>query len=200
MGRLRLVSVALFGAALSCAGGPPLPSPIPAPQDGSLPPREVVLKAARGQEYDVNPGASDRAVIDDEGSDVTIEPQLGAYRIDEADLAQGRVIGTFSNNSGHAIPSLGLAPHARAYWFVYRRGAEWYSWLVADGSDSKLDQPRVPTRFHRPTRAWRQSIAQWQLADVLDHPKGPGGGADILTTVTHPWVTCTVLGCCSIGG
>ena len=56
----------------------------------------------------------------------------------------------------------------------------------------------LPTLVHPPTRPWRQSIAQWQLAGVLERHDRPGGELALAATV-YPWVTCNEIDCCKVG-
>lgn len=178
--------------------GRPVPTPIPVPPERLPEAREQVLELARKQVYDINPGASARAELD-EGAQVTLEPQDGTYRLSEAQLATGRVVGRFINNSDKPVRRYGLAPRGTSYWVVYRgaRG-EWLSAVISDGRSRELDRYGLRTTMHIPTRPWRQSIAQWQLAGVL-MDRAPGGGMlrELAVGRVAPWVNCRAAGCCA---
>lgn len=189
----RLGAVLVFGL-VSCAGGRPLPLPIPMPPDKIPEGRQALLELGRRQRYDANPGASDRTEFQ-AGVQVTVEPQDGAYRLSLSQLGQGRVVAKFINHSDRVVKELSLPPRGVSFWVVYRVGTEWYSAFIADAKDQGLDRVGIPTMYHEPTRAWRQSIAQWQLPGVIGD-KAPGGGVSLLAAGTIPWVTCSSAGCC----
>ena len=181
----------------ACAAGRPLPTPLPTPPTGGLPPREALLELGRGQAYDTNHGAAARAIVSD-GIEVTIQPQDGAYRQSEARLAQGAIVAVLINHSRKPLSDLALPPAGRSYWVVYRQKGEWLSAFIADmPGDRQLDRVAVPTMVHPAGRAWRQSIAQWQLAGVLERTR-PGGNVTALLGMV-PWVSCMELGCCRPG-
>jgi hypothetical protein len=179
----------------ACAGRP-LPTPLPTPEGGGIPPREVIIDLGGKQVYDTNPGASARGIVY-AGVEVTIQPQDGAYRQTEARLGHGAIVAVLINHSRNSVRELALAPSGRSYWVVYRR-KEWYSAFIADSPDGRgLDRVGVPTMVHYSGRPWRQSIAQWQLTGVLQETR-PGGGMFAAWEVV-PWVTCMQLGCCRPG-
>jgi hypothetical protein len=182
----------------ACAGtgGQPLPLPIPRAGDGGLPGREVLIELGRKQSYDPNPGASHRAIVEN-GIEVTVEPQDGAYRQTETRLGMGAIVATLTNHSPKPLPAYALGPSGRSFWIVYRKGTEWFSAYIGDSRNGKLDRFDVPTMIHVPTRPWRQSIAQWQLTEVLEKSR-PGDGT-LLASEVVPWVTCMELGCCRPG-
>ena len=192
---LRWPALFLLGFTGACAAGRPLPLPFPA-TEGKLPDRETLIDLGRRQAYDTNPGASDRAMVED-GIEVTIEPQDGTFRQSRARLARGSIVAQFRNNSQRPLPAYALEPGGRSFWVVYRKGEEWYSAYIADSKNSKLDRYDVPTIIHPPSRPWRQSIAQWQLAGVLDHSRP--GGEDVFASEVLPWTTCVDQGCCKGG-
>ncbi len=189
-------ALAVLFTGACAAGGRPLPVPLPIPDGGGLPAREVLLEIGRKQPYDPNPGASDRAIVKD-GIELTIEPQDGAYRQSESRLRQGAIVAEMRNHSQKPVPGFALEPGGRSFWVVYRKGSSWFSAFIADSKDSKMDRFDVPTTIHVPTRAWRQSIAQWQLGGILERTR-PGDGT-VLATELQPWVTCMELGCCRPG-
>ncbi len=184
----------LLGLA-ACGAGRPLPQPVPVPPDKLPEGRLRLLDVGRGQQYDANPGASDRTVWQ-EGIEVTVEPQDGAYRLTIGELGQGRVVAKFINHSDQTVKPLALPARGTSYWVVYRVAGTWYSAFIADAKDQGLDRVGIPTMYHEPTRAWRQSIAQWQLPGVIGDMV-PGGGVRLLSAGgTTPWVTCSSAGCC----
>jgi hypothetical protein len=148
------------------------------------------------QPYDPNPGASDRAIIE-EGVEVTIEPQDGAYRQSEARLGQGAIVAEIRNHSRKAVPEYALEPGGRSFWVIYRKDSRWLSAFIADSKNQQLDRFDVPTVLHPPSRPWRQSIAQWQLTGILD--KTRPGGSESAALLMLPWVTCTEQACCKVG-
>jgi hypothetical protein len=173
------------------------PLPIPIPRTGeNLPAREALLEIGHKQAYDQNPGASDRAIVQDD-IEVTVEPQDGAYRQTRDRLAKGAVVAEFTNHSQKTLRAYALEPGGHSYWVVYQKGDAWFSAFIADSKNKELDRYDVPTVIHPPTRPWRQSIAQWQLGGILDHSRP--GGAELMATQTFPWVTCLDLGCCKVG-
>jgi hypothetical protein len=158
--------------------------------------REAVRSIGDRQAYDVNPGASASALLD-QGAQVTIQPFDDAWRVDEKTLAAGVVVAKLLNASDLPVPRYGLPPNGSAYWVVYRDGDAWKSSFIADDPSRKYDRYGVPTLKHRPSRPWRQSIAQWQLPGILgqaDQKKGLGALGVALGE--QPWITCTPLGCC----
>lgn len=193
LGWLALLGSGLTGACVPA--GRPLPVPIPRSGE-NLPARETLIDIGRKQPYDPNPGASDRAIVED-GIEVTIEPQEGTYRQHESRLAQGSIVAQFQNHSRKPLPEYALEPGGRSFWVVYRKGDAWLSAFISDSRNPELDRYDVPTVIHRPTRPWRQSIAQWQLTGILDRSR-PGGG-EIMAMEMQPWTTCIELGCCKIG-
>jgi len=198
-GHRLLATHALLAGLLTtaCAGGRPLPAPLPTPQGGGLPKREILIEIGRGQAYDTNHGAAARAIVRD-GIEVTIQPQDGAYRQSEARLSQGAIVAVLINHSKKPLSDLALPPGGRSFWVVYREKTEWLSAFIADSPDGRqLDQPAVPTMVHPSGRPWRQSIAQWQLAGVLEKTR-PGGDIAVLLGMV-PWVSCMELGCCRPG-
>jgi hypothetical protein len=196
--RLRAVrSVLAVLLSTACVAGRPLPAPLPTPPGGGLPPRDALLELGRGQVYDTNHGAAARAIVSD-GIEVTIQPQDGAYRQSEARLGQGAIVAVLINHSGKPLSDLALPPGGRSYWVVYRQKGEWLSAFIADApGDRQLDRVAVPTTIHPAGRPWRQSIAQWQLAGVLERTR-PGGDVAVLLAM-QPWVSCMELGCCRPG-
>lgn len=186
--------LALLGL-VACGSGRPVPQPIPVPP-GKLPEgRERLIEVGRGQQYDPNPGASDRTRFTDD-IEITVEPQDGAYRLTVGELSQGRVVARFINHSDRVVKELALPARGASFWVVYRERGAWYSAFIADAPDQGLDRLAVPTLYHEPTRNWRQSIAQWQLPGVVDDLIPGGGGVALHAAGGTPWVTCSSAGCC----
>lgn len=193
---LRWAALVLVGLSGSCVpAGRPLPIPVPRTGD-NLPSPESVLDIGRRQSYDPNPGASDRAVVEDD-IEVTIEPQEGTYRQSEERLALGSVVAELQNHSQKPLRKYALAPGGRSYWVVYKKKDQWLSAFIAESPNRDLDRFDVPTVIHPPTRAWRQSIAQWQLRGILERSRP--GGADLMAEEVLPWTTCLAKGCCKVG-
>lgn len=204
---VRLLALAGFLTLTGCyssggggGGGSdrPIPAPVPFPISDLPQNRDKVLELARKQVYDVNPGASARASLE-EGVEVSIEPQDGVYRLDEKQLAGGRVVAKFVNHGGKPVARLALPANGTSYWLIYQEKGEWTSAVIADSPRGReLDRYGIKFSIHRPSRPWRQSISQWQLASALgmDHP----GGAvrELAVGRVMPWITCIDRGCCPL--
>lgn len=188
------VVLMLLGLAACVPAGRPLPVPIPRTGD-ELPSRDALLEIGRRQAYDANPGAADRAELQ-EGIELTIEPQDGEYRQSEEQLARGAIVAQLRNNSRQPYPRYALEPGGRSFWVVYRKKDRWLSAFVSDSRNRDLDRFDIPTIIHPPTRAWRQSIAQWQLVGLLNHSRP--GGSDAMSVSYTPWTSCLLKGCCSL--
>ncbi len=173
---------------------PEPPTPVGLEKDGEVN-RQKVLQVARAQEYDLNPGASHRSILD-YGVDVTIEPVLGAYRNSKDAFDRGVVVARFINHSDSSLPRLGLLPKQTTYWFIYRKDGQLLSAYIPDVDQADNDVRGVPTISHPPTRPWRQSIAQWQLPGVLDSESKGMGALGTALGGQLPWTTCHDEGCC----
>ncbi|MEO8636620.1 MAG: hypothetical protein ABI587_15190 [Gemmatimonadales bacterium] len=156
--------------------------------------RDSVLALGQRQVYDANIGAAARTLLESD-IDVTIEPMDDAYLADSVTLAQGVVVARFINHSPDSLPRLGLAPNAMSYWLIYRRDGQLFSDFVAEATDARYDRTSVPTDLHVPTRAWRQSISQWQ-PPVPVAGMGAGVAHLLLASGSLPWTTCGDQGCC----
>jgi hypothetical protein len=198
-GRL-FVAVALMnlGACAAPGGaGRPLPDPIPVPGPELPQSRDKVIEIGRKQVYDVNPGASARARLDS-GLEVTIEPQDGSFRLSDKQLAGGRIVARFINHSSRPIRDYALPPRGTSYWVIYQDKGQWISAVIADSRSRDLDRLNVPTVIHKPSRPWRQSVAQWQLESALDMESPGGGTREIAVGSVMPWITCFAAGCCRL--
>lgn len=173
---------------------PEPPVPVGLGPDGEVD-RGKLLQVARAQSYDINPGSSHRAIVD-YGVDVTIEPVAGAYRNDDDAFDKGVVVARFINHGDSGLSRLGLLPRGTTYWFIYRKGGQLLSAYIPDTESAESDVRGIPTISHPPTRAWRQSVAQWQLPGVLDLKKGMGA-LGVAAGGQQPWVTCQPQGCCT---
>lgn len=193
-------------AALSLACPPPAKPPTddyvppPAPKSlGNAPgtpiDRNKVIELGRSQSYDENPGSSDESILDG-GVRAIIEPQEGVWQLDTAALDQGVVIGRFRNRGEATLKRLGLIPHGITYWFVYRGEKGLTSAFIADTSVSDFDVHDRAVTIHKPSRPWRQAVAQWQLNDVLR--KEMGLGALGVEGGSSPWIACVRNGCCKL--
>lgn len=156
--------------------------------------RDSVLALGRRQAYDENIGAAARSILEN-STDVTIEPLDDAYLADSTSLANGVVIARLINHGKEALSRLGLAPGAATYWLVYQHDGQLVSDFIADTQEPQYDRTGVPTDRHQPTRAWRQSISQWQLPGPV---AGMGSGVTRLLVVagSQPWSVCGAQGCC----
>ncbi len=189
-------SASLMLACQTGGAGRPVPTPLPVPVERLPEAREQLRELGRKQPYDANPGASDRAILE-EGAEVTIEPQDGAFRLSRAQLGEGRIVARFVNNSDKPVKRYALPARGTSYWVVYQVKGEWLSAIIADSRDRELDRFNIRTRLHQPTRSWLQSISQWQLAGVLGNG-APGGGPfpTIAAGKISSWTTCERFGCC----
>jgi hypothetical protein len=189
---------AVIGALLiaACNHLPPPPSPVHAP--AGVVDRVRIRAAGAGQSYDPNPGASDEDVLDS-GAVAVIEPQVGVYQLDTLELAKGYVIGRFVNKSQIPVRRLGLAPGGTTYWFVYKgKDGKFVSAYISDSDSSGYDRQNIPMVIHKPSRPWRQSVAQWQLPGVIGDKRGMGalGPAALAAGGSQPWISCVTTGCC----
>jgi len=167
---------------------PPPPPPIGAKVDPAR-----IIEVGRTLTYDENPGASDESILED-GVRAIIEPQVGVWQLDSATLDQGIVVGRFRNRTDKPLRRLGLLPGGVTYWFIYRQEGKLLSAYVPDTTARDFDVTEVETMYHHATRPWRQSVAQFQLPDVLRHEKALRAlGVD---TNGQPWISCTGEGCC----
>ncbi len=190
-----VLSVSLGTLGACRMGGRPLPTPIPVPGPELPQARERVLEIGRKQVYDVNPGASARAQFE-EGLEVTIEPQDGTYLLNEKQLAGGRIVARFINHGSRPVRDYALPPKGTSYWVIYQDKGEWYSAVIADSRSRDLDRVGVRTMIHRPSRPWRQSLSQWQLASAITMEEPGGAAREIAVGSVRPWVTCIQSGCC----
>ena len=182
------------------------PTPVPAPpkppatlgidpaQPGA---RDSVLALGRRQYYDQNIGAAARTLLERD-IDVTLEPMDSTWLADSAMLDQGLVVARFINHGIDTLPRLGLAPSATTYWLIYRRDGQLLSDFIADADGSGFDRTGVPTDLHVPSRGWRQSLAQWQIAAPVS-AIGAGATARLRLAAgvpAQPWIACIQFGCC----
>jgi len=101
-----------------------------------------------------------------------IEPELGAWRLDSAELAEGRIIARIHTDSAH-LPT-GYGPWD-TWWWVDRKGGHWRSLLLSDSLMTRFKDDSLKFTNHAPYQ-WRQSIAHWRIGSQ--------------------WGTCSKTGCC----
>lgn len=94
---------------------------------------------------------------------VKIEPETGAYRIDSATLAGGRVIARIPSQVTYT--PLGLGPGIN-WWWVDQRGGRWRSVLYSEASNAVRVTILDSLRSH-PHHDWRQSIARVVEFDTI---------------------------------
>lgn len=198
-GRLfAAVSLLTLGACVANGGGGrPLPDPIPVPGPQLPQAREKVIEIGRKQVYDANPGASARARLET-GLEVTIEPQDGSFRLSDKQLAGGRIVARFINHTSRPIRDYALPPKGTSYWVIYQDKGQWISAVIADSRSRDLDRLNIPIVIHKPSRPWRQSVAQWQLESALDMDSPGGAVREIAVGSVMPWITCFSGGCCRL--
>ncbi len=92
-----------------------------------------------------------------------IEPERGAYRIDTAALARGRIIARISSESAYA--ALGLGPGMN-WWWVDKKGGKWRSIIYSEARNEKMVNILDSLQSH-PGHEWRQSIARFVFLDTL---------------------------------
>lgn len=201
VGMLRTALLMPVASAVVAGCNAPIPAREPLPKgsagvsaDGTVD-REQVREAGRSQSYDENPGASDEDVLDS-GVVAVIEPQVGVYQLDTVQLAKGYVIGRFRNKTQTGLKRLGLAPGGTTYWFVYKgTDGRFVSSYVADSDSSGYDRANIPMTIHKPSRPWKQSVAQWQLPGVIGEKEGMGALGMVMVG-GQPWISCVMTGCC----
>jgi hypothetical protein len=111
------------------------------------------------------------------GPRVRIEPEIGAYRIGEAGIREGRIIARMVNLEPIAYPKLNLQPSGTTYWWVdgYRS-----VYVPADSTVATV----LDTLVLHPEGAnvrWRQAIARFLVVDNDD----------------KTWTACDSLYCCN---
>ena len=92
-----------------------------------------------------------------------IEPERGAYRLDVAELARGRIIARISSESAYA--SLGLGPGMN-WWWIDKKGGRWRSIVYSEALNTRSVTIVESLRSH-PGYPWRQSIARFLFLDTL---------------------------------
>lgn len=111
------------------------------------------------------------------GPRVRVEPEIGAYRIGEAGIREGRIIARMVNLEAIAYPKLNLQPHGTTYWWVdgYRS--------VYVPADTMVATVRDTLVLHREPEyvRWRQAIARFLVVDNDD----------------KTWTACDSLYCCN---
>jgi hypothetical protein len=137
---------------------------------------------ARSLKYDTMPGAADESRMrfdstgksrpDNIGDLARIEPELGAWRLDTAELAQGRIIARIHTDSAH-LPT-GYGPWD-TWWWIDRKGGQWRSLLLSDSLMTRFEDDSLRFTDHAPYQ-WGQSIAQWRAGSQ--------------------WGTCSKSACC----
>jgi hypothetical protein len=176
---------------------PPAPKPLGLAPGAAID-RNKIIEVGRSQHYDENPGSSDESILDD-GVRAIIEPEEGVWRLDSTALKQGVVVGRFRNRSDLPLARLGLFPGGTTYWFISQGEKGLTSAFIADTTVAGYDVTGIATMIHKPSRPWRQAVAQWQLPDVLRKEMGLGAlGTLGVDKESGPWIACVTLGCCKL--
>ncbi len=213
-GHRSLYPNAVLLAGLLGAGGcgyPPPTPPLPDRARAATADRQTLLRYGGALEFRSRLGAADVQYLDD-GVLAGIEPQVGAYKISEEALAEGRIVARFRKGSGGSLPRFALLTQDTvSYWLVYRKDGEYYGRFISESSDTTY---RISVDWHdgRPgghlgedeqlshNLSWKQSIAQWRLAApyIQSGPARKGGQNSVpVVAGSHTgWVTCTLFGCC----
>jgi hypothetical protein len=162
-------------------------------------------------EYRSRLGAADLQYIDD-GVLTAIEPQVGASKISEQELKDGRIVARFHKETGGSLPRYGLtSKDTVSYWLVYERDGQFYGRFFSDFADTTY---RISVDWHdgrpgghdgedeklRENLGWQQAIAQWRIAApyIQGGPVRKGGvnAVPVLAQAGSAWVTCSQFGCC----
>src|SRR3989442_1676632 len=143
------------------------------PADVDMVAIDSIVKYGRGLDYDSVYGAADSQRVDfatgniGSGDWAIIQPEKGAWALDEKEVAEGRIIARIRSHAVYA--PFGYGPWW-TYWWVDKKGGQWRSILV---SDVKLGR-RVAIKLLAPaTRAYLGSDRfqrEVLLAAQLSHP------------------------------
>jgi hypothetical protein len=144
------------------------------------------LKASQARAAHI--GAAVRKVLSDStlqllmgctvGPRVRIDPEIGAYRIGEAGVQEGRIIARMVNLEPIAYPKLNLQPRGTTYWWVDRKTRSYYV-----SADTTIAMVRDTLVYHKEPEyvRWRQAIARFLVVDKDD----------------KTWTACDSLYCCN---
>src|SRR6266704_2093816 len=105
------------------------------PADVDMIPVDSIVKYGRGLDYDSVYGAADSQRVDfatgniGSGDWAIIQPEKGAWALDEKEVAEGRIIARIRSHAVYA--PFGYGPWW-TYWWVDRKGGQWRSILVSD--------------------------------------------------------------------
>jgi hypothetical protein len=205
---LLLVTLAGGGG---CSGYPPPTPALPGRTPADQADRKLLLRYGQELEYRTRLGAADLQYVDD-GVLVAIEPQVGAAKISEAELEDGRIVARFHKGSGGSLPRFALTTEDTvSYWLVYRKNGQYYGRFFSAGSDTTY---RITVDWHdgrpgghegedemlRHNLGWKQAIAQWRIgAPYIQGGPARKGGVNAVPVVAKlgaAWVTCSAFGCC----
>lgn len=92
-----------------------------------------------------------------------IEPERGAYRLDTAAAARGRIIARISSESAYAALGLGRGVN---WWWVDKKGGKWRSIIYSEAQNQKSVNILDSLQSH-PGHEWRQSVARFVVLDTL---------------------------------
>jgi hypothetical protein len=128
---------------------------------------DSIVKYGRSLVYDSVYGAADSQRVDfatgliGSGDWAIIQPEKGAWALDEKEVAEGRIIARIRSHAVYA--PFGYGPWW-TYWWVDRKGGQWRSLLVSDSLKTRVADtlPHKTTYTTHPGYEWRQSIARWR--------------------------------------
>lgn len=100
---------------------------------------------------------------------VTIQPEIGNYRLSTDDLRHGRIIARFINHSDEPYPKLGLAPHSVTYWWaqVGSDSASNRSVMISTDSAGRIvSRTQTALYYDRPHETkYVSALARWFWID-----------------------------------
>jgi hypothetical protein len=128
---------------------------------------DSIVKYGRGLDYDSVYGAADSQRVDfatgriGSGDWAIIQPEKGAWALDEKELAEGRIVARIRSHSVYA--PFGYGPWW-TYWWVDKQGRQWRSLLISDSLKTRVHDtlPHTTTYDTHVGYEWRQSVARWK--------------------------------------
>ncbi len=127
---------------------------------------DSIVKYGRSLVYDSVYGAADSQRVDfatghiGSGDWAIIQPEKGAWALDEKEVAEGRIIARIRSHAVYA--PFGYGPWW-TYWWIDKKGGQWRSLLVSDSLQTRVydSLPHKTTYTSHLGYEWRQSIARW---------------------------------------
>lgn len=159
-----------------------------------------LLTYGQGLQFWSRLGAADRQLIDQKVF-VTIEPEVGSYKLTQQELASGRIVAQFRKAPGGEVRRFGLLDaDTLSYWGVSQQDGRYYGRFTSESFDTSYaieidwhDSTSKAGPSGEPNLPWGQSIGQWRFDPIT------GGGTPyslLEDTGGSGWATCTPWGCC----